>query len=216
MTIDPVCGMTVDPAKARGGSFEHAGTTYYFCSPGCRTKFAADPDGWLKSGPKGMGPSTTHNLQLTTRKVRPPDPEPKGTEWTCPMHPEVVKPGPGDCPICGMALEPMTITAADRNPELVDMTRRFWVAAALLPLLLLSMGGMVGSTSMALFRCRRGRGSNWHSRRQCVSGRLALPRARPCDLRTRNLNMFTLIGLGVVVAYLDVVGSGAGFPGVPR
>jgi len=70
MTIDPVCGMTVDPAKARGGSFEHAGTTYYFCSPGCRTKFAADPDGWLKTGPKGMGASTTHNLQLTTRNSR--------------------------------------------------------------------------------------------------------------------------------------------------
>ncbi len=68
--IDPVCGMTVDPEKARGGSFEHAGTTYYFCSPGCRTKFAADPDGWLQRGPKGMGSSTTHNLQLTTSNLR--------------------------------------------------------------------------------------------------------------------------------------------------
>src|SRR6187401_1416613 len=123
MTTDPVCGMTVDPAKARGGSFEHAGTTYYFCSPGCRTKFAADPDGWLKSGPKGMGAPTTQNVQLTTRKsatpARPADAGPKdqtrehgtpdgprtldpghGTQWTCPMHPEIVRPGPGDCPIC--------------------------------------------------------------------------------------------------------------------
>ena len=209
MMIDPVCGMTVDPAKARGGSFEHAGTIYYFCSPGCRTKFAADPDGWLKSGPKGMGPSTTHNLQLTTRKARPADPGPR-TDWTCPMHPEVVQPGPGDCPICGMALEPMTITATPiENPELVDMTRRLWIAAALsLPLLLLSMGGMVGLDVDGLVPM---------SVRPWIELALATPvclwagwpflvRAVR-SVRTWNLNMFTLIGLGVVVAYLESVAA---------
>src|SRR6187401_3504659 len=143
MAIDPVCGMTVDPAKARGGSFEHAGTTYYFCSPGCRTKFEADPGGWLKRGPKGMGSSPVISPPAATAA---PGGAAAKIEWTCPMHPEVVQSGPGDCPICGMALEPMTLTATPiENPELVDMTRRFWVAAALsLPLFLLSMGGVVG------------------------------------------------------------------------
>ncbi len=228
MAIDPVCGMTVDPAKARGGSFEHAGTTYYFCSPGCHTKFTADPEGWLKSGPKGMG-STTHNVQLTARKSRPADtgrpdetrergtldargtPDPGlGTQWTCPMHPEVIQPGPGDCPICGMALEPMTISATPiENPELVDMTRRFWLAAALsLPLLVLSMGDMVGLDVGRLVSM---------SARPWIELALATPvclwagwpflvRAVR-SVRTGNLNMFTLIGLGVVVAYLESVAA---------
>ena len=207
----PICGMTVDPAKARGGSFDHAGTTYYFCSPGCRTKFAADPGAWLKSGPKGMGAPTTHNVQVTTRslgpKPQPADPGPR-TDWTCPMHPEVVQPGPGDCPICGMALEPMTISATPiENPELIDMTRRFWVAAALsLPLLVLSMGGMAGLDVERLVSM---------SARPWIELVLATPvclwagwpflvRAVR-SVRTRNLNMFTLIGIGVAVAYLESV-----------
>jgi len=205
MTIDPVCGMTVDPAKARGGSFEHAGTTYYFCSPGCRAKFAADPDVWLKSGPKGMGASTRERRTPDGRGTLDPG---LGTQWTCPMHPEVVRPGPGDCPICGMALEPMTITATPiENPELVDMTRRFWVAAALsLPLLLLSMGGMFGLDVDRLVAM---------SARPWIELALATPvclwagwpflvRAVR-SVRTWNLNMFTLIGLGVVVAYVESV-----------
>ena len=202
--IDPVCGMKVDPARPRGGSFDHNGQTYHFCSPGCRTKFAGDPDAWLARGPRGM---TAQPVTLTrgaasgpgAAKIAAPD-MPAAIEWTCPMHPEVIRNGPGDCPICGMALEPKTITAAEvENPELADMTRRFWVAAALsLPLVVLAMAGM----SMTWI----GHG---------VRGWLELALATPVclwsgwpllvrgarSIQSRNLNMFTLIGLGVAVAY---------------
>src|ERR1051325_1579811 len=105
---DPVCGMTVDPATAKH-RHDRAGQTYYFCSAGCRTKFAADPTKYLDKHP----PAAT--------------PAPAGTIYTCPMHPEVRQTGPGSCPICGMALEP-EITSADAgpNPELADMSRRCW------------------------------------------------------------------------------------------
>ena len=122
---DPVCGMTVDPATARQ-RHEHAGQTWFFCGPKCREKFAADPARYLAP-------------------AEVPAPAPPvaaaGTTWTCPMHPEVIRSGPGACPLCGMALEPMTPTGAEgANPELADMTRRFWVAAGLaLPLLLFAM-----------------------------------------------------------------------------
>jgi Cu+-exporting ATPase len=218
--IDPVCGMTVDPAKARGGSFEHLGTTYYFCSPGCRTKFAADPDGWLKSGPKGMGSATTHAVPLTIgnlrRGARPVTVTATATatateiEWICPMDPEVVQSTPGDCPICGMALEPRTATAVPiENPELGAMTRRLWVASALtLPLLLLAMGSMAG---LGLERVVSMTMRPW----------LELALATPVclwagwpffaraarSIRTWNLNMFTLIGLGVGVAYVESVAA---------
>ena len=110
-TIDPVCGMTVDPHTSL---HRHAyqGRPYYFCSAGCRTKFAADPV-------KYLGGKPTHQEAL-----------PEGTIYTCPMHPEVRQVGPGSCPICGMALEPDVATAeSGPNPELVDMTRRFWIGA---------------------------------------------------------------------------------------
>jgi Cu+-exporting ATPase len=191
--IDPVCGMKVDPANPRGGSFEHQGKTYYFCSPGCRTKFAEDPDGWLARGPKGM--PAQQALPLTLRRAQD-----EAIEWTCPMHPEVIRNGPGDCPICGMALEPRTITATEvENPELADMTRRFWLAAALsAPLVVLAMAGM----SMTWIG---------HGTRGWLELALATPvclwagwplLARGArSIQSRNLNMFTLIGLGVVVAY---------------
>src|SRR5205807_10202506 len=120
---DPVCGMSVDPATARHHA-EHAGERYYFCGARCHERFTAEPERFL-------APS------------QPPARAVAAGRWTCPMHPEIVRDGPGACPICGMALEPMTPAAGDEaNPELADMTRRSWVAAALsIPLLALAMGG---------------------------------------------------------------------------
>src|SRR5262245_19514846 len=107
---DPVCGMTVNAAASKGGTVEHRGRTYAFCSASCREKFLADPRPYLQS-------------------ETPPPPAPAGIEYTCPMHPEIVRSAPGSCPICGMALEPRTTSATDEiNPELADMTRRFWVS----------------------------------------------------------------------------------------
>ena len=207
MALDPVCGMTVDPATARGGSFEHAGTTYYFCSNGCRTSFANDPAGWLKRGPKGM----THAVApLTLRRVKDgaatpgavaPSPGPSKDTFTCPMHPEIVQQGPGVCPICGMALEPTLPSADEDTSELDDMTRRLWVAAALAaPLLFLAMTGMTDAWFLPSARAR-----------QWLELLLATPvcvwAARPffermiASIRQRHPNMFTLIGLGVAVAY---------------
>ena len=120
--IDPVCGMTVDPATAKH-SHVHDGTTYYFCSARCREKFAADPAGYLDPG-------------------EPAPPADAGAIYTCPMHPEIRQIGPGACPICGMALEPEVVTAGEApNPELADMTRRLWIALALtIPVFALEMG----------------------------------------------------------------------------
>ena len=181
---DPVCGMTVDVATARHHA-EHAGTAYYFCSAGCRTKFIADPSRYLGAEPK------------------PAAPAPAGTIYTCPMHPEIRQQGPGVCPICGMALEPEIATAASEpNPELVDMRRRFWVALILsVPVAVLEMAGHVAGLHIVPPRT-----SNW------LQFVLATPvvlwagwpffqRAWQ-SLVTRNLNMFTLIAMGTGVAWL--------------
>ena len=122
---DPVCGMDVDPQTTAHRS-EHEGRTYYFCSKHCRTKFQADPDSYLAP----MAPPAASASE-------------EAAEWTCPMHPEIRRPGPGACPICGMALEPVTVTAdSGPSPELTDMTRRFRIGLALaIPVLLLAMGG---------------------------------------------------------------------------
>src|SRR2546423_1434334 len=122
MAIDPICGMTVDEATAR--QTRRNSTTYFFCSESCRQKFLSDGQ-------------------------RQPEPavSPKRTEFTCPMHSEVRQEGPGNCPKCGMALEPVTAdaTASDDDPELRDMTQRFWVALALTaPLFMVSMLPMFG------------------------------------------------------------------------
>ncbi len=183
---DPVCGMRVGTNPDR--SVAHDGTTYYFCSDHCVHKFRADPDGYLSG------------------EARTPAPVKEGTKYTCPMHPEIVREGPGDCPICGMALEPMTVSAEEEeNPELIDMTRRFWVSAVLtLPVLLIAMGEMVpGFDPGALIG---------ETLSGYVQGALATPvvlwggwpffvRAWQ-SLRSMNLNMFTLIGIGVAAAYL--------------
>jgi Cu+-exporting ATPase len=184
--LDPVCGMTITPADAVG-HVEHRGETHYFCSESCLKQFQADPQKFLE--PAGPEPS--------------PSP---GATWTCPMHPEIVRDGPGSCPICGMALEPV-MPAIDEgpNPELVDMTRRFWIAAALaLPVFLLAMGDMV--FGMGLGGRVDLRWTNW----------LGLVLATPvvwwagwpffergwASVVNRSPNMFTLIALGVGAAYL--------------
>lgn len=122
---DPVCGMTVDPATAKHKAV-HGGQTYHFCSAGCETKFKAAPERYLS---EGEDPAT--------------EPAPAGAIYTCPMHPQIRQPTPGNCPICGMALEPGIATGeAGPSSELRDMTRRFWVGLGLaLPVFLLEMGG---------------------------------------------------------------------------
>jgi Cu+-exporting ATPase len=187
---DPVCGVTVDPHKTPH-RLAHAGHTYYFCSAGCRTKFSADPA-------KYLAPS----------KAEAP-PVPEGTIYTCPMHPQIRQVGPGSCPICGMALEPELVTAESApNPELADMTRRFWIGLVLsLPVLALEMGGHLTNLHMLI-------GQTWSNRVQFV---LATPvvlwAGWPFFVRgwqslvTRNLNMFTLIAMGTGVAWIySVVG----------
>ena len=130
-TIDPVCGMTVDPAKSPH-RHSHAQKTYHFCSAGCRGKFAADPDKYLHGAAPG-----------------PAEAVPEGTIYTCPMHPEIRQAGPGSCPICGMALEPEA-GGADDGGELADMTRRLWISTLLaLPVVALDMGGHFGLLASA-------------------------------------------------------------------
>ena len=184
LATDPVCGMTVDPHTAKHRT-DYRGHTYYFCSAGCKTKFTADPQKYLH------GAKTAEAV-------------PEGTIYTCPMHPQVRQVGPGACPICGMALEPELATAdSGPNPELADMTRRFWIGLVLtLPVLSLEMGGHLTDLHMLLGKTL----SNW------VQFALATPvvlwAGWPFFVRgyqslvTRNLNMFTLIAMGTGVAWL--------------
>jgi len=180
---DPVCGMTVDPAKAAHHA-AHAGHEWHFCSAGCRTKFIADPDRYL-------GPQT-------------PVDAPAGTIWTCPMHPEVRQDHPGACPICGMALEPET-ASLDSGPsaELLDMTRRLRIGLVLaLPVLVLEMGGHLFPTLHHLVPMRL---SIWIQ--LVLATPVVLWAGWPffmrgwASLKSRNLNMFTLIAMGTGVAW---------------
>ncbi|HSL82463.1 MAG TPA: heavy metal translocating P-type ATPase [Thermoanaerobaculia bacterium] len=196
---DPVCGMTFPPEEA-ATTLELGGETIYFCSPHCKAKLEADPDRYLKPA-EAPAPSCCAHHDAPTEPAEPP-PAGAEVEYTCPMHPEVVQKGPGSCPICGMALEPRTVTAQEEdNPELRDMTRRFWVSAALsVPVLALAMA--------------RPFWERWVLPE--VLGWLELALATPVvlwggwpffvrgwqSLVHRSLNMFTLIGLGVGVAYL--------------
>jgi len=188
---DPVCGMTVDPHNARHRA-EHDGRPYYFCSAGCREKFMADPDRYLG-------------------KARPAEPVPEGALYTCPMHPEIRQLGPGSCPICGMALEPLEVTAgAAPNPELADMTRRLWIGAGLtVPVVALEMGGHLTGLHMLL-------GQQMANFLQfIVATPVVLWAGWPFFVRSwqsivsRNLNMFTLIAMGVGTAWIySVVATG--------
>jgi Cu+-exporting ATPase len=182
LAIDPVCGMSVDPAKSPHHA-AHDGQSFQFCCAGCRTKFVADPETYLKP--------------------RAPTPVIAGAIYTCPMHPQIRQEGPGACPICGMALEPETITAdAGPNPELADMTRRFWIALALAaPVFMLEMGGHVFGHGFML------PGKTSDIVQLALATPVVLWAGQPffargwASLVTRNLNMFTLIALGVGVAY---------------
>jgi Cu+-exporting ATPase len=193
IVTDPVCGMTVDTRTAKH-HYELNGTTFHFCSARCLEKFKAEPDRYLN--PAGHDP-----VVKAASLGALPEPA-DGTIWTCPMHPEIRRDRPGQCPICGMALEPLEPTVDEApNPELIDMSRRFWISAALsLPLAVLTFGAdLFGWQPLPM------RASVW----------LQLGLATPvvlwggwpffdrfwASLKTRNLNMFTLIGLGVGVAY---------------
>ncbi len=187
MALDPVCGMTVDPASARGGSQTHAGIRYWFCNPRCNERFRAEPERYLRAAPA----------------LRPEPPSvPVGTVWTCPMDPEVRQSKPGACPICGMALEPLLLAAGagePEDPELASMTRRF-VASALLaaPLVAIAMADLLPGEPLPP-----------------APGWLQLVLATPVvlwggwpffargarSLVTRRWNMFTLIALGIGAAY---------------
>jgi len=190
---DPVCGMTVDPATSKH-RFDHAGTAYHFCSAGCRSKFEADPAKYLAPQPAAAQP------QPAAAPAKP------GAIYTCPMHPQIRQAGPGSCPICGMALEPVEVTAdAGPNHELADMTRRFWVGLALaLPVFVLEMGSHI--PALGLDRLVPMQASIWIQ--LVLSTPVVLWAGWPffqrawASLVSRNLNMFTLIALGTGAAYL--------------
>ncbi len=254
--IDPVCGMTVDPATA-AGQWAYNGQQYYFCNPSCLARFKAAPESFLSKQPDAPARHAGPMLQIGGVKrapAHPPAPAhehaapvpgraaPAGTqyfcpmdpevrqdgpgscpkcgmalepdlstvpatrvEYTCPMHPEIVRDAPGSCPICGMALEPRTVTLDEQpNPELADMTRRFWGAAALgLPVFVLSMGDMV--LGMGLGGRVDMRVTNWMG--LVLSTAVVLWAGWPfferawASIVNRSPNMFTLIAMGVGAAY---------------
>ncbi|WP_395652992.1 heavy metal translocating P-type ATPase [Phycicoccus elongatus] len=189
---DPVCGMDVDRESVL--TLEHDGTAYHFCSQRCRDRFQQDPSAYVQAvgGPGGI-PAATSPVQGEV------------AEWTCPMHPEIRRPGPGSCPICGMALEPVTVTAdAGPSPELADMTRRFWVATALtIPIVILEMGRHFVPWLHDLIPATA---SVWAQ--LLLATPVVLWAGWPffvrgwASVRTRNLNMFTLIAMGTGIAWL--------------
>lgn len=231
-SVDPVCGMTVDPNSA-AGSFEYKRQTYYFCSAHCLNKFRQDPESFLKEptettaieppetqpaklSPAGYtcpmhpevkqeGPGSCPKCGMALEPMTVSAPREK-IEYTCPMHPQIVRDAPGSCPICGMALEPRTVSLAEEeNEELKDMRRRFWVSAVLaLPALVIGMSDLIpGAPLQRLIP-------------PSVSAWLQLLIASPVilwggwpffvrfwqSLVHRSPNMFTLIGLGVGVSYI--------------
>jgi YHS domain-containing protein/predicted nucleic acid-binding Zn ribbon protein len=164
---DPVCGMEVDPSKA-AASVAYQGATFYFCSQGCAAKFRAAPENYARSNPnsspspmnsktapqgeytcpmhpeiKQAGPGSCPKCGMALEQVTVTAPS-KRREYTCPMHPQIVRDAPGSCPICGMALEPREVAAEETNPELINMTRRFWISVALaVPMLALMVSGFL-------------------------------------------------------------------------
>lgn len=228
---DPVCGMTVKSDSPHRIDFD--GKTYLFCSAGCQKKFSANPHQYLSQSASGSKEPVEPNPQKTAHSseytcpmhpevrssgsgscpkcgmalepVSPAQAMPK-TEWTCPMHPEIVRSGPGSCPICGMALEPRTVTTGEHpNPELIDMTRRFWVCVVLtVPLFALAMGEFL--PGQPFNRVLSHSLMSWL--KLAIASPVVLWGGWPfferfwLSLRNRSLNMFTLIGLGVAAAYV--------------
>ncbi len=223
---DPVCGMDVDPAKP-AARLTHEGKYYLFCSQSCADKFQTDPQKYLSPKPKSQADSAKPSVAKGVEYICPMDPEirqigpgacPKcgmalepdvpiratKTTWTCPMHPEIVRDGPGSCPICGMALEPQTMAAqAEENPELHDMTRRFlWGVLLGVPLIVIAMSHMVGPWAHVISP----RLAAW------IEFALATPivlwagwpffQRGWASVKFRSPNMFTLIAMGVGVAYV--------------
>ena len=220
--LDPVCGMTISPTDAVG-HIEHKGRTYHFCSQSCLDQFRANPDAFVAEGhvsaatPADMAREYTCPMDPEVRQrgpgacpkcgmaLEPVDVAPiTKIEWTCPMHPEIVRDAPGACPICGMALEPRTVTLEETNPELEDMTRRFWWSAGITaPVLAFMVSEFV--PGQPLQRAVPHGWLNW----------ILLALASPvvvwggwpffvrgwASLVNRHLNMFTLIALGVGAAY---------------
>lgn len=240
--IDPVCNMTIEDANATGVS-EYKGKKYYFCAKHCKEKFDKDPAAYINKK-AGQSPLMMMPMARGTDKVTkytcPMDPEimqdkpgacpicgmaleplvpvlaTTKTEWTCPMHPEVVSDSPGNCPKCGMALEPKTVSVEEANPELIDMTRRFWAGVILtIPLVLIAMRDYIPGFSLESLIS--------HEVMKWMELILATPVVLWAgwtffvrgwqSLMTRNLNMFTLIGLGVGVAYIYSIVA-ALFPGM--
>jgi P-type Cu+ transporter len=232
ITRDPVCGMTVDPNSGKPET-QHDGKTIHFCHQGCHDKFVAEPATYLTSVDPVCGMTVERSTAAYMSKLvgqrfyfcsdhcqtkfdkdpelfigELPEPEPvaEGTIYTCPMDPEIEQEGPGDCPICGMALEPMGLpdVNAGPNPELVDFTKRFWVGVLFtLPLMALAMGPMVGLSFSGFFSKTT---AQWLELLLCIpvvfwSGWPFLVRGAK-SLASRNYNMFTLIALGVMAAFL--------------
>ncbi len=195
--LDPVCGMTVDPAKSPHRC-THDGRTYHFCSAGCRSKFAADPAKYLDKSGAAADAGAAAAEAAAAASI------PQGTIFTCPMHPQIRQVGPGACPICGMALEPEaagTTDEADDGGERADMTRRFLISLALaLPVVALDMGGHLGLlhsdgrlASFAEFIL---------ATPVVLWGGFPFFQRGARSLRTGHLNMFTLIAMGTGIAYL--------------
>jgi len=210
MERDPVCGMTVHRAKA-AAQVEHAGKTYYFCATGCAQRFSAHPDQYLgraASGTPQAAPFPIHQPAAMPETPSAPGKTESKVRYTCPMHPEVIRYGPGSCPKCGMALEPMDVAATaeeqSADPEYLSMRNRFWVSVVLSALImLLDMAGEPLGLRLS------GSARNWIE--FALSAPVVLWGGWPfferfaASLANRSPNMFTLIGLGTGAAFLDSV-----------
>ncbi|MGI9075431.1 MAG: heavy metal translocating P-type ATPase [Bryobacteraceae bacterium] len=225
-TIDPVCGMSITAADAIG-SVEHSGRKYYFCSQSCLEKFRAHPEDFVKTkaAPQSSG-ALKHPAMEYTCPMHPEIqqsepgscpkcgmsldlvssvPAGKRVEYTCPMHPEIIRDAPGSCPICGMALEPREVTGAEVNPELVEMSRRFWISLALtVPIFLLMVSELIPSDPLK--HLLGSEPSLWFQ--FALATPVVLWGGWPFFQRgwssvvNRHLNMFTLIALGTGASYL--------------